>query len=219
MPEKYLTVVEPVLEVSVQMVAQAAPWLALLRANDVPVLPTTDTVDLIISGVEGRYWGVMFRELSISVMMGQGVGYLAHAYNSVRAFAWSERRFFRTPYYYASQIDVHQDALVVTQDDRVLFQATKPMGLPEIYEKNEADIVKIYLPRDLRKSDDIGHYFSARLEGLAQYYDTAYAQVSVFDASGIAALDCLSQSQPKISAWSVRKQAKHSKSATRQMST
>ena len=83
-------------------------------------------------------------------------------------------------------------------------------------EKNEPDVLKIYLPRDLRKSDAVAHYFSAKLEGQAQYYDTAYAQVSVFDATGIAALDCLSQSQPEITAWYVRERAKHSKSATQQ---
>ena len=191
MTEKYMTVIEPVLEVSVQMTAQAAPWLALLRANDVPVLPTTETVELMLSGVEGRYWGMTFRELSISVMVGQGTSYLAHAYNSVRPFAWAERRFFRTPYYYAD-IDLIQRGVHVQQAGKSLLQLSLDASARVNDEKNEPDVLKIYLPRDLRKSDAVAHYFSAKLEGQAQYYDTAYAQVSVFDATGIAALDCLS---------------------------
>jgi hypothetical protein len=214
-PQQYVTVVESVLEVSLRFEAQAGPWAALLQANDVPIVPQTERVQVILSGVQARFMGVRFRELSISVQLTEADYYLAHAFNSVRPFAWAERQFFRTPYYHAD-IALSETSITLRRAGQVMLDAALSPGAKMTSEQGEVDLLKLYLPKALRKDASVSHYFDARLEGASQHFDIAGADYRVEQAGDVAALKAFDASEPVLRDWFVRRQAKHSKSATKQ---
>ena len=109
---KYDVVVSGAREVTLWGRANFAFWHhELAPCGLTPVLAEDGRAELLVSSVAARFMGIAFREASISVFVGReprsrrrdGV-YLAHAFNSLRFFAWFERTWFATPYYPATVI-------------------------------------------------------------------------------------------------------------------
>ncbi len=109
MPPKYSVEISPVREVTLVGAANLAFWIERLRTEKLRPADHDGQAQIYISAVASRFKGIPFREVSISICAYsdsidttvEGI-FLAHAFNSVRFFAWCERRFFSTPYYHAA---------------------------------------------------------------------------------------------------------------------
>lgn len=208
----YMTVIHPVLEVTLLGNADYAIWQPILQAEGFHPLHTT-TIPVIISGTQARYMGVTFRELSISLGIDDERFLLIYAFNSNRFFAWTERNLFRTPYYHAKLV-VNSHHIAIHQGKNRLFEATLPTDA-QIVEQSDEDYQRVIcLPKSLRKNANMPHYFHARLAGDTQHYVPHSAHISFVDETSNAILSRLSESQFEIADWSVRIQAHHSKSKT-----
>lgn len=208
----YMTVIHPVLEVTLLGNADYATWQPILQAEGFH--PThTKTIPVIISGTQARYMGVTFRELSISLGIDDERFLLIYAFNSNRFFAWAERNLFRTPYYHAS-IAVNSHHIAIHQGENRLFEATLPPDT-QIAQQSVEDYQRIIcLPKSLRKNTDMPHYFHARLAGDTQHYAPQSAHIGFVNDTANTILSRLSESQFEITDWTVRMQAHHSKSKT-----
>ncbi|MBK8030527.1 MAG: hypothetical protein IPK17_13690 [Chloroflexi bacterium] len=87
-PIEYVTIVEPVLEVTLIGTADRAVWAPHFDLG----AQTADPVTVVLSAVETTYMGVRFRELSLSLLLDDAKGILVHAFNSSRMFAFIERQ-------------------------------------------------------------------------------------------------------------------------------
>ncbi|MGB1286917.1 MAG: hypothetical protein ACPG7F_10320 [Aggregatilineales bacterium] len=209
----YMTIVEPVLEVTLRGFARADLWQQHFHENDLKTQITGQTVEVLISGVSAKYMGIPFRELSVSVQMSEKTYFLAHAYNSLRPFAFAERRFFRTPYYPAA-LEIIPHRLTVEKAGQSVFNASLSTDATPVNQAPGLDVLQIYLPKNLRKQAQQPHYFHARLEGETVFYDHSTATLNYPQPHQESIFSLLSQSDFQIEQWWVRETARHSKSKT-----
>jgi hypothetical protein len=208
---RYMTVIEPVLEVTLIGNVQAVLWQPILEAEGFHP-PQANSIPIIISGTQAKYMGVTFRELSISLGIDDKRFLLIHAFNSNRFFAWTERKMFRTPYYHA-QITVEPNLIVVSQLENPLIEVAIQPDATITHQADEDYRWTICLPKALRKNMDMPHYFHARLAGHTQHYAPQLAHLNFSDSSNDI-LSRLAKSHFELTDWSVRMTAQHSKSKT-----
>ena len=214
MPEQieYITVVEPVLEVSLIGNASRESWQSLIQKENLVV--EGNTLEIILSAVSAKYMGIPFRELSVSLRLNEDEFFLIHAYNSLWWFALAERKFFRTPYY-SADIQVAPHYIQLSKGQNRVFEAKLADATKVIEDTAERNTWKIHLPRKLRKQAHQAHCFHAILEGATQYYDLASLQTTVStQGHSEAVFATLAQSDFTVRQWLVREKARHSKSKT-----
>lgn len=78
-PIDYVTVIEPVYEVTLFGTAELAPWQHLLQDESLPIAPIDGRAALLLSVIDSKYMGVRFQEFSISVSVGQDRYFFPHA--------------------------------------------------------------------------------------------------------------------------------------------
>ena len=209
---KYMTIVEPVFEVSFVGTAKRSVWQAGLKDDGLLLPQGQDEVQVILSAVETTYMGIRFRELSLSLLLDDTQALMVHAFNSHPAFAFVEQRFFKTPYFYAD-VTFSERRISVRQKGRPLFEAALPESAVIAASRDECSERKIWLTRSAQTESR--HYFFARLEGHADYYQPAGASVQFLDGAALnPSFDLLRQSNFQISGWLVRQRGRHSKSKT-----
>lgn len=105
---RYNVEISPVREVALRGVADFAFWKDRLQGEGLVPAGDGDRAQLLLIAVDSQFMGLRFRELSISVFVGQisdggepDAVFLVHAFNSSRLFAFVERTFYHTPYYHA----------------------------------------------------------------------------------------------------------------------
>ncbi|HYO24799.1 MAG TPA: hypothetical protein VEQ85_07605, partial [Lacipirellulaceae bacterium] len=96
---KYAAQVQGVQEVSLRGEADLQPWSAELAALGLTPIVEAGRVGAMLSATSARFRGVRVREFSIALLArendtGREGWYLAHAFNSLRLFAWIERTMF-----------------------------------------------------------------------------------------------------------------------------
>lgn len=203
-PIEYVTIVEPVLEVTLIGTADRAVWAPHFDLG----ARTADPVTVVLSAVETIYMGVRFRELSLSLLLDDAKGILVHAFNSSRVFAFIERQMFHTPYYYAA-ISVTARHIHLATQGQPLLDARLPDTAPVERSADECREWQLTLPTTKPQ------YFYARLEGHTEYYACAGSTVQGFDHPAMPpAFTYLQQSNFRLHTWSVRTTARHSKSKT-----
>ena len=100
-PVKFVATVYPVREVSLLGSADFAFWADRLAADHLVPMAIEGEARVMICASDAKYMGIRFRELSISIFCQRQDGnqqeavYLLQAFNSMRWFAWVERRMFR----------------------------------------------------------------------------------------------------------------------------
>jgi hypothetical protein len=210
----YITIIEPVLEVTLICQGKVALWETFL-ANEGIMLPSDqDKVEIVLSAVEARYMGMKFRELSCSLRINETQVFLVHAFNSNYLFALAERTFFRTPYYHGN-LAVTPHHIRLMNQEKPLLEATLPKAVSVTHCQEEADEWQILLPSALRKQPTLPHYFNARLEGSTRYYAVLPDRPVLFVGAGLPnSLKPLGESEIIVEKWLVRDRARHSKSQT-----
>jgi hypothetical protein len=212
-PVQYMTVIEPVVEVTLYGTADGDFWRRYLNEQHLPVDSTDAKTDILISTVDARYMGIRFQELSISIKVRDGVYFLAHAYNSLALFALAERVFFKTPYYHASIVPEMRH-IRLSHGQSTVFEAQLPDDARLIGKGEECNDVQIYLPKALRKNPTQPHFFYARLEGFTEIYAAEDAAVKIVPNPKDPILGLLNESNFQVHEWRTRAAARHSKSKT-----
>lgn len=211
----YVTVIEPVLEVTLIGTAEYPPWRDLLSEEGLTVDSTPTHASILISAVDSKFRGIRFQEVSISVMVSESRYFLAHAYNSIAWFALAERVLFRTPYYKGT-IAVNAQHIRLSRGQAALLDASLPADAPKISEDERRDEFLIHLPRKMRRQPNQPHYFHARLEGHATVSAADNRLVHITPASNANdhIWQVLQDSRFQAEQWLVRATARHSKSKT-----
>jgi len=221
---RWAAVIHGVQEVILAGVADLAYWRkALAREGLFPFSPA-GCAEILISAPRLVWMGLRFCEASIGILVTQRDGtprpdgmFLAHAFNSSRLMAWSERTFFSTPYH-AADIRVTTDMPVgfsVGQggaNHRLAARMTGPLTLLRSDEENWAG--PVFLPR--AHADAPRKYFMAQLSGNVQAYAFAVGS-DMLELNPAGPNDVVAQLRDSGFAareWRVRHDGTHAKSRT-----
>jgi len=209
---KYVTIVDPVLEVTLIGTASLATWQPHLEAEELAI--ETNKVHVVLSAVETRYMGILFKEFSVSLLLDEHQVLLLHAFNSNRLFAWAERQLFHTPYYHGD-ILVQENRIAIREQGHPLIEVSLP-DKATVLRSGDETVERVVVMK--RSSHSVKrHYFHARLEGHTRYFDTTESTPHYFDSTQLnPTLSTLRQSNFRLQDWSVRSHARHSKSNTYQ---
>jgi hypothetical protein len=216
---KYVAELSHVREVSLLGAADLGYWEERLKPEGLSPVEREGRAQILVSGAEGRFMGLRFRELSFSVLVGgygEDAAYLVRAFNSRRFFALCERVFYSTPYY-GGDIGLgtaDEPFVQLTLGGVIAFRAQakaigpKPReGLQTLEQDWQGPV---FLPGNR-------HVFFAKLSGRTQTYpflaevDTT-AINAVADIGGV--LQALVDSGFTGREWVVRADAAHAKSKT-----
>lgn len=108
---RYAARVNGVLELALGGTADLEWWRERLVAHGLEPCPSPpgDGVPVTLTGMDSKWKGIAFRELSITVGARRGdedAPLLAGAFNTCRFFAFTERVWFKTPYVHCRDVDV-----------------------------------------------------------------------------------------------------------------
>lgn len=183
-----------------------------------------------IVSAAGRFAGVRFREVSVSVAVTAAtspaelpVVFLDRAFNSNRVFAFCERVMFSTPYDYADVRVEHPDPteFSVTQRGHALYRASmcRTGALAHrtpTQEREKSWMAKVMLPGNGRSAGRQKKMFFARLAGVTQVYPFVAGEdrVDLHAQDNGDVFQALLKSDFAPVEWVVRSNATHAKSRT-----
>jgi hypothetical protein len=220
---KYVADLIDVREVALLGTADLAFWKDLLRKETLFPVERDGRAQLLIIAAELKYLGVRFRELSFSVLVSRRQGeakeegaYLTRAFNSFRPFAFAERVFFSTPYYYGDvRLDVGYPASVrLVEGGEVVFGAemTAAPGREPARSGEDGWYGPVFLPGH----GPNGKLFFAKLSGPTQTSPFVPSEdvITLKPSKNAPVLNWLVESNFAGHEWAVRADARHAKSKT-----
>ena len=215
---KYAADLYNVKEVTLHGVADLSFWEAVLRKENLFPYREADKAVLLLSAIDAKWRGFKFKEFVIAVGIcfdenGTSLdGYcLPHAFNSSKLLAFSERVFFKTPYFHGNiQLQNKLPAFIkLRQGAEVLFHAE--MSIPDISPVVEYLEWKgpIFLPNSRSK-------FFAILGGEAEIYPFSPEKdrFEIKPSADHRIFQQLIDSNFVGSVWSLRSNSRHAKSKT-----
>ena len=141
---QYVADLANVKEVTLHGTADLSFWEAVLHKENLFPYHEGDKAILLLSAIAAKWRGFRFKEFVIAVGIcfnenGKRLDgyYLPHAFNASKLLAFSERVFFRTPYFHGNiRLENRLPASIRLQDKtEVLFQARMSVpGTPPIVE-------------------------------------------------------------------------------------
>lgn len=223
-PRRYPVEIRQVREVMVTGRADLDFWRRRLQPEALAPRNVAGRAAITLTAISARWFGLGFRECSISVALsGDASGedhagfFLIQAFNNLAAFAWMERVLFRTPYVFG-EIDVKIDSpcrLDLRLAGGTVLQARMGTARALSPETTEMDWQgAIFLPG--RTAREPGGYFHASLTGPAQSasFDPTQDVLSLSAASGLTGIDALRDSGFSAESWHVRAQGVHGRTAS-----
>jgi hypothetical protein len=223
---KYAAEIHNVKEMTLVCTADKNVWSSYLKRFGLIPLGYNGSAKILLIASEMKYMKVQFREVAISIFArkiddesGAESTFLLHAYNSNKFFAWSERKFFSTPYYHA---DISFDSreysgTEVMQDNTPLISVKNTINsrVPK-FEGNEQWDGMVYLPFNYNKRKQKYKWFYATLLGDTVKYDYSNEEdLLIVNSSGSnEILKLLNKSDCTGYEWVIRKSAFHAKSKT-----
>ena len=209
--------ITPVYELCLSGRSDGAAWTAALAPEGLAPALTDGQATLLLCATTLRFGGRTFHESVLSVAVAEPDGadgaFLVGAYNTVRFYAWVERRRNRSPYTFAHIAlgSAASPALVVTTDQVVWSASLGPRPGGMALESDPFD-GPIYLP----SVDGRGGWFYAQLDGEAQItpYDPAVDGFSLGPPGADPLRDRLGEVGFEPLFWSLRPAARHAKSDT-----
>lgn len=215
---KYAADLHNVKEVTLHGTADLSFWETVLHKENLFLYHENGRAVLLLSAIEAKWRGFRFREFVIAVgiclnengMRLDGY-YLPHAFNSSRCLTFSERVFFRTPYFRGNiRLENKLPASIRLQDrTEVLLHARMSLpGTSPIVEYLEWE-GPIFLPNNRGK-------FFAVLAGEADIYPFS-SETDRFELKPSARHQIFQQlidSDFAGSVWSLRSNARHARSKT-----
>lgn len=224
---RYAAKLDHVREVALTGCAELSDWAAILRWEGLAPRIHDDKARVLLTSVEGRFAGLVFRELSLSVHVAwqhQGRDYegyfLAHAFNSNRFFAWVERNWFSTPYYAGDlQVETGPVRFALRRRKASALEARMdPVPRPPDRTGPGGWSGPIVLPaRQVRGKPAQAKCFYAKIEGETSTwaFDPARDQLVLDTEPGADEISqLLAETGFEPQEWSVRQDARHAKSKT-----
>ncbi|MYB95083.1 hypothetical protein F4054_10430 [Candidatus Poribacteria bacterium] len=215
---KYVADLYNVKEVTLYGTADLSFWEAVLHKENLFPYHEVDKAVLLISAMDAKWRGFKFREFVIAVAVSDTEDgtrldgyYLPYAFNSSKFLAFSERVFFRIPYFHANiRLENKLPASIKLQDrTEVLLHARMSIpNTPPMVEYLEWE-GPIFLPRNRGK-------FFAVLAGEADLYPFS-PETDQFELKPSARHQIFQQlidSNFVGSVWSLRNKSRHAKSKT-----
>ncbi|NUM43242.1 MAG: hypothetical protein HUU38_00935 [Anaerolineales bacterium] len=213
-PLQFVAYIEHVKEVALYGTADLAFWRKELAKENLFPYNDHGRVGILISVPQVVWKGARFNELSVSVGVSEREDgstpdglFLPHAFNSLRAFAWMERVFFQTPYFYADvQVTEKPPArFAVKHGAETAFEARMSGERAPARAEVEHFEGPVYLPG--------GKYFLARISGMTDFYPFA-AQDTLSIHSREKVFQQLAESNFSAVEWRIRGDAVHGKGKT-----
>lgn len=215
---KYAAELDNVTEVTLRGTADLLFWQDILRRERLFPYAEKGQAVLLLSATDAKWKKFKFREFVISVGVcfeehGTRLDgyYLPHAFNSSRLLAFSERMFFRTPYFQGDiQLENRLPVSIKLQDktDVLLGAEMSAPDVPPIVEYQEWQ-GPIFLPNNSGK-------FFAVLAGETDHYPFS-PQTDRFELKPSPRYEIFQQlieSNFVGTTWSLRSNARHAKSKT-----
>lgn len=217
---KYVVNVPHVQEVSLHATADLDFWREKLKPEGVAPRDDQGRAELLFIAAHMRWMGVWFSELSISVALADsapGQMFLIHAFNSIPVFAWSERLFFKTPYYPGqTRVTARAPAgMELALGGATCLSAAMAEKRAPARSGDETWEGGILLPRQLSRTPRAEKYFVARLSGPTEIYPFAPTDTLTLAPDPAAPiLGWLHDSHVTGKEWHLRPDATHAKSET-----
>ncbi|MCC7430371.1 hypothetical protein IT568_05980 [bacterium] len=208
----YVAEIKNVKEVTLLGTANANFWQKLLENTNLTLDLTPDgKAQILIISAELKFKGVRFREVSYSLLISHKNNilkgsYLIYAFSSDRFFAFCERTFFSTPYFF-EKVNLATSFPFFIQVGNI-FQA-KMLEKREILQEGENGFEgAVFLPEKDK-------FFFAKISGYTRIFPFLKTDFIEFNTKNSILRDLLSSNfEPK--KWITRENAFHSKSATYQ---
>jgi hypothetical protein len=218
---KYVAEIRSVREVSLLGTADLAFWKDRLKNESLFPTARDGKAQLLIGATDAKFKGIRFREFTISLFVSKsedatdrdGV-FLVLAYNSLRLFAWVERTFFSTPYYFG-KVQVLTDRPVcmeVRDRGEIAMRAEMSAGNSPVRSAEDGWSGPVFLPR----KSACGKLFYARIGGYTDTYPFLPEQdtLTINPLPNSEVMRRLVESGFSATEWAVRSDAKHAKSKT-----
>lgn len=215
---KYVADLYNVKEVTLHGTADLSFWEAVLRKENLLPYHQKGKAVLSLGAIAAKWKGLRFREFVIGVGIclndnGESLDgyYLPHAFNSSKFLVFSERMFFRTPYFHGSiRLENKLPASIKLQDKTEVLLHTRMSipSTPPIVEYLEWE-GPIFLPNNRGK-------FFAVLAGEADLYPFSPEtdQLEFKPSARHQIFQQLIDSNFVGSVWSLRNKSRHAKSKT-----
>jgi hypothetical protein len=227
---KWVAELTRVREVSLLGAANLTYWKERLAKEKLTPLECDGRAQILIVAADARFRGISLQELSFSILVSDcesGINrhdaFLVQAFNSRRLFAFCERSFFATPYYYG---DVGVSASVpasiqLVNAGKLLFRAEMKSGAATARHRNPSSCGEdgwegsVFLPANRHRYARQGKMFFARIRGYTKKYPFLDSTDSCsIRPSGNAILEALIASQFVAAEWIIREDSTHAKSKT-----
>ena len=219
-PLQFAAYIEHVKEVALYGTADLAFWRGILAQEHLFPQNTHGKAGILISVPQLLWKGARFNELSISLAVSHQKdgttfdGYfLVRAFNSLRFFAFAERTFFKTPYYYAVvQVSENIPArFQVKHGAETVFEGRMDGANASPRQEEVHFEGPVYLPGQ-------GGYFIARISGMTDFYPFSSTDtLSIQGTSPEKVFQQLLDSSFTPLEWQIRGDAVHGKSKTYRM--
>lgn len=219
---KYIAQIENVKELRLFGSASLDFWKKQLANKPFQPFSKEGFAEIAVSATELVWMGVRFNELTVTLTIAgesdasapTGV-YLLHAFNSVRFFAFCERRFFSTPYYHG-QIKFSESAPVLMEarsNNQRVFRATMGEMHEPAVEIDDFWEGRVMLPGDQNKRIK---YFVAKLSGKAAVcpFVKNFDEMKLQTSARYPVFEWLMESDFEATEWRMRSNAFHAKSKT-----
>ncbi len=216
---KFVAVVNDVKELRLIGQANLDFWNRQLADKPFQAFDNNGLAEITISATELVWKGFRFNELTIFLTIAEkndpnkqsGV-FLLHAFNSNRFFAFCERAFFSTPYYFGKiSLNETVPCLMDTRaNNQSIFKAEMRCAEREFDEENEYWAGAVFLPRSKGEK-----YFIAKLSGKSKIcrFDKS-DRVELKSDAKYSIFDSLINSDFAGKEWRMRNNAFHAKSKT-----
>lgn len=217
-------------EVSLRGTADLGFWHERLADEQLTPEPCEGRASISIIGAAGKFAGVRFRELSVSVGVTSAADsaglpsyFLDRAFNSNRFFAFCERVFFSTPYDYANVNVESPDPteISVTRNGHTLIGASilhtaGSTSREPAQEREESWMARIMLPSSGRTAGRQKKMFFARISGATAVipFNSGEDSIALHAQANGDVFDALLKSNFVPVEWIVRSNATHAKSKT-----
>jgi hypothetical protein len=224
---KYVADVSHVREVSLLGTADAPYWRQRLQSEGLAPAERDGNAQVLIIAADMKFMGLRFQELSVSVLVrhheggeAQEASFLLRAFNSRRLFAFCERFFFSTPYYFgdARVATTFPPSMRLARGGETLFRAEMHANAPRQPSRSGEDgwAGTVYLPGAEKDKARQGRWFFAKLSGETRAYPCLPGEdlVTIRPTKEDGVLQSLSDSQFAGKEWIVRQDARHAKSKT-----
>lgn len=214
---RYTAEIANVREVTLHGTADLGFWHKLLQPHGLLPDSTDGAAHLVISATALVWKRLSFRELIVTIATCTDRDqpqpdsfYLAHAFNSSRLLAWTERRLFNTPYTHADiQLNTSAPLIDVQRGNQPLLSAQMAESKAPSTQRSEDWNGPVFLPGRARK------YFVVALSGEQAIYPFATAdRLEIVSGADQPVFQQLKESHFTPTEWRICTSANHKRSQT-----